>query len=348
MDISVIIPTRERIKYLNRCIKSIELQTEIPDEIVLIVHKDDQKTKEYITNLKTNLKINYYQTDGGTCKGRNLGIKKSNGEILIFIDDDVILEKNYVKNLKVCFENYDLDVLTGYTLDLVDIITPWFVKKNEINYLVNNENEFTEIIKEELNKNNPEKFKIISNKKNLIIYNTIRFFRNLIKTIFLQEWPVKGKILPSGYRSEMPDVICEKELFKVEWFGGENFAAKKYVLTKYYFNEEMETLPYVLGEDLELSARLGQEYNIFLNPKMKVFHSRAPSNYRVNNRAKFRSIVINFNRIVEIKGNKIAYYWGLFGIIISRIVKLPFDYLNALSELEGIIEGIKYLRNKLE
>ena len=43
---------------------------------------------------------------------------------------------------------------------------------------------------------------------------------------------------------------------------GETLPLKKDIILKYKFNENMETLPYVLGEDLELSARIGKEHEI--------------------------------------------------------------------------------------
>lgn len=52
----------------------------------------------------------------------------------------------------------------------------------------------------------------------------------------------------------MPYISKFNGLKKVEWTNGGNFAIKNDVITKFKFNEDMKTLPYILGEDLELSA----------------------------------------------------------------------------------------------
>ena len=343
MSVSVIIPTRKRIFFLQKCIKSIELQTEKPEEVIIIVHKDDQATKMYIKNLNTDLFINYYETDGGSCKARNLGIKKAEGEILVFIEDDVILDDNYIENLKNKFQDTGINIVAGYTFDLVDLTTPWFIRRGEINYIKENiENGFFKLVIDEMSKISSAD--LLNNNKKLFLCAISKKLRDLIKIIILQEGIKKGKILPSGYRSQMPDINNINRLKEVEWVNGGNFAVKRDVMERFKFNEDMETLPYVLGEDLELSARIGKKYKIFISSDLKLLHLRAPSGVKINQRQRFKSMVTTFYRIARIRGNKFAYWWGIFGLTASRIVLLPFSFSTAVSELKGINDGINELR----
>lgn len=46
-------------------------------------------------------------------ENRNYGIKKAKGEIIYFLDDDAIIDKNILKNAEEFFDKYDVDILGG-------------------------------------------------------------------------------------------------------------------------------------------------------------------------------------------------------------------------------------------
>ena len=108
---SIIIPVyNEKLEYFKKAIDSIVNQ--IDDSYEIIVIDDGSKEKEiefYIKNLK-NENIKYiYQENQGSAAARNNGIKNSNGEYIIFVDSDDMIEKNFFNNLKsVDYENYDV------------------------------------------------------------------------------------------------------------------------------------------------------------------------------------------------------------------------------------------------
>ncbi|MGB9980276.1 glycosyltransferase family 2 protein [Methanobacterium sp.] len=348
MKISMIIPTRGRVSYLKRCIESIENQTEFPYELIVILHEHDIDSKEFIKNISTKLNIKYIETNGGNCKSRNVGIDYSSGDILAFIDDDDILEENYIKNLSMIFKENKINVVAGYTFDIGVLITPWYMSKDELEYIYNRrDNKFYQLIIEEISKRSLGKIKLdlkyIKGKK-LKVYGLLKNIRDLFKSMIIQEWPIKGKILPSGYRSAFYNITELKELKKIEWVAGNNFAVRKNIIDKFRFNEKMELLPYALCEDLELSARIGKEYEIFSSPDILVFHLSSPLGIRINQRERFKSMIVNYYRIAIIRGNKVAYWWSVIGLLVTRIFKVPFSYSVAISEIKGILDGIKYLK----
>ncbi len=351
MEITLIIPTRNRRDYLEKLIKNLEEQTQKPDEIIIVVHEEDSKTKHFLDRLDTYLPVKYKKTTGGSSRGRNVGIHNSTGQILVFIEDDVLLEDEYIENVKNIFNQNDVSIIAGYTLDIVDLTSPWLIRNSEAEYINENQNKkFVKCIISEITQRYPEKSQLFieagnSRKNKLKLYSLLRTLRNLTKTLILLESPLKGKILASGYRSEMPDVIKDKRLVKVEWFNGGNFAARRNILERFPFNEKMEEMPYALNEDLELSARIGKKYDIFLAPQLKLFHLRAPSGVRINQRQKYRSIVVNFKRISQLDGNPLGYWWCILGLLITRIIKLPLNYSTSISEIKGIFEGINALEN---
>ena len=100
-QISVVIPTRNRKKILKKCLKALNKQNYNFNkfEIVIIDDGSNQNNKEMIENLDLKPKINYtYQKQTGPAKARNNGIKKAQGEYIIFIDDDIIVNKKFINS----------------------------------------------------------------------------------------------------------------------------------------------------------------------------------------------------------------------------------------------------------
>ncbi len=94
--ISIIIPTLNRQKLLEKSIKAILNNTEKPDEIIIIEQWNIEKTKEILKNINFNFKI-YFLDEKSASKARNFWVKKSSWSILLFIDDDLQIDKDYIK-----------------------------------------------------------------------------------------------------------------------------------------------------------------------------------------------------------------------------------------------------------
>jgi glycosyltransferase involved in cell wall biosynthesis len=100
MKSSVIIPTCNRPRELKRCLKSILEQTHLPDEIVVI---DDGGLKDmpYRTDFEQrDIQCKFKnKSQKGLTRSRNLGIKIASGDIVMFLDDDVVLTPTYIHEI---------------------------------------------------------------------------------------------------------------------------------------------------------------------------------------------------------------------------------------------------------
>jgi len=103
MNISVIIPTVGRESDLIEVIQSIEENVIKPFEI-LIIDQGDIKQKKLI-NFNLNLKLIKINKKS-IAQARNIGIELAKGDIVSFLDDDVILKKNYFKEILESFKKY--------------------------------------------------------------------------------------------------------------------------------------------------------------------------------------------------------------------------------------------------
>ena len=99
---TVIIPTYNRGKTLSKCIDSI-LQQDYPQdkfELIIIDDGSTDDTHELLKKYEKKPGFSYFfQKNKGPSSARNLGINNSRGEIICFIDDDCIAEKNWLKNI---------------------------------------------------------------------------------------------------------------------------------------------------------------------------------------------------------------------------------------------------------
>jgi len=103
MRVSLIISTYNRPDALFRVLESIELQTQIPDEIIIADDGSDYKTKECVEkfNRSSTLKLTHsWQQDKGfrVAESRNKAIAKSTCDYLILIDGDVILHNKFIED----------------------------------------------------------------------------------------------------------------------------------------------------------------------------------------------------------------------------------------------------------
>lgn len=117
--VSIIIPVYNSEKYINRCIQSILSQDYQEIEIILVNDGSKDNSLKLIKKYAQkydNIKV-FTQKNQGPGVARNLGIKKSRGDYITFVDSDDYIEKDYIKILTESVGNNDI-IISGYkTID---------------------------------------------------------------------------------------------------------------------------------------------------------------------------------------------------------------------------------------
>ena len=130
-DISVVIVTYNRDKDLAITIESFKKEIIKLREVLVMNNNTDDKAKKVIKSIKNN-KIKYFKSEVNSLTvSRNLGINKvdKKSKIIIFLDDDVSLEKDYFDKIIEVFNEYPNAVgVSGY----------YFPENYKINRLENN------------------------------------------------------------------------------------------------------------------------------------------------------------------------------------------------------------------
>lgn len=104
-NISCVIATHNRDKFLSEAVDSVIKQTYPPIEIIIVNNIPQNQTKEIVTNIsKTSpIEIKYIEHNmfGKGSISKNLGASECKGEYIAFLDDDDLWEKNYLKEMSI-------------------------------------------------------------------------------------------------------------------------------------------------------------------------------------------------------------------------------------------------------
>jgi glycosyltransferase involved in cell wall biosynthesis len=91
--VSVIVPTKNSSETLTSCLKSIKNQSFKNYEIILVDNNSTDKTKEIASKFTKKI----FNKGPERSTQRNFGAKKASGKFLLFIDSDMTLDKNAIK-----------------------------------------------------------------------------------------------------------------------------------------------------------------------------------------------------------------------------------------------------------
>jgi GT2 family glycosyltransferase len=107
MKISVVIPTKNRAQELIECIKSVIAQSLPPDELIIVDASDTEEPYLRIREEFHQEEFKYIHAKLNTTSAdhqRNIGVRNSSGDIIFFLDDDVVLDKDFIKEIVKVFE----------------------------------------------------------------------------------------------------------------------------------------------------------------------------------------------------------------------------------------------------
>lgn len=138
--ISIIVCTYNRDKYLYGALQCIAANGFSADsyEIILVNNNSTDNTEKECIRFQSDypeVNFRYFlETAQGLSFARNRGIKESRGEILLFLDDDSFVQKDYLVNIVRNLEDYpDADAFGGKIIPLFesDVTPEWLAKWNK-------------------------------------------------------------------------------------------------------------------------------------------------------------------------------------------------------------------------
>jgi len=249
MKFSLIICTYMRPIALTELLDSVKVQILYPDEIIIVDGSTNQETKQALAN-KDYPNLRYTQVNDeqrGLTKQRNVGIGlvSKDMEVVCFLDDDIILEKEYFKELIGTYQDYpDAIAVGGYITNEVS----WAKSQLEesTNYF------FMDGYKRKLGK---------------------RFSWRQKMGLFPNRPPC---FLPKfGHGLSVSFLPPSNKTYKVEQFMGGVSSYKKEVFDQLQFSPYFEG--YGLYEDADFCFRLLKYGKLYVNTAAKCEHHHHPS-----------------------------------------------------------------------
>lgn len=105
MFISIVIPTYNRKPILEKCLRALEKQQLTDDkisqyEVILVDDGSTDGTLEWLEQYRSELSHVYpfSQEHLGPAAARNLGVEKAKGDIIIFIDSDLVVTEKFLQS----------------------------------------------------------------------------------------------------------------------------------------------------------------------------------------------------------------------------------------------------------
>lgn len=113
MKFSVIIPTYNDWKRLQKCLLALKEQTFDKDEYeIIVINNNDSNEVPKNFNLPEGVEL-LHEPQPGSYVARNKGASVAKGDLLAFTDSDCIPDKNWLVNANKYFNRYNCDLLGG-------------------------------------------------------------------------------------------------------------------------------------------------------------------------------------------------------------------------------------------
>ena len=145
IQLSVIIPTKNRVASLERTLKSIVSQTldKSVFEVIVVDNGSTDTTKE-LSNQYSSVFENFkyvYEEKAGLHYGRHTGMRSASGAILTYADDDIEAFPSWLEAILHSFKNPQVDLVGGKNIPLFEgnppqwLLEMWNFRHPEGKYL---------------------------------------------------------------------------------------------------------------------------------------------------------------------------------------------------------------------
>ena len=115
IELSVVVPTYNRLESLRRTLESLKSQTMPYHEYEVVIADDGSSDRTDHTIAQSYpYSIRYFrQENQGSAAARNLGAQNSRGWVLAYLDDDICVEETYLESIIGAHKNHDKCVVQG-------------------------------------------------------------------------------------------------------------------------------------------------------------------------------------------------------------------------------------------
>ena len=284
MKVSVVIPTYFRAHDLSELLDSILKQTVKPLEVIIVDDTPNDSIRmlcqEYEKAFsKLNISLIYIKNPRGRSSAiaRNVGAERARGDIIMFLDSDVILMPNYIEEiLRIFNEKKGAVGVQGWVVPtwLTSLKRRWLASKN---------------------------------KRNLLLRYLLD---QLIRKFFICSRYSKDECRFKSYPIILTKVINCERLY------GCNMAFKREIFNRFKFDENLKGYAYMEDTLLTYSLFKEFPHGLYMTPYAKCIHKRSNEGKELNERWESHLNWCRKYVLTKLFGWKgvIIYYWQTIGI----------------------------------
>ncbi len=124
VDISVVLATYNRAASLSTTLNSLSSVHQSPSftwELLVIDNNSTDSTRNVIEKFAISAKFSVryvFEKRQGRSAALNAGIAQAKGDIVVFTDDDVLFDPDWIVNLKQCFDKFNCAAVAGSVVAL--------------------------------------------------------------------------------------------------------------------------------------------------------------------------------------------------------------------------------------
>ena len=104
--VSIIILNFNGKDYIRKCLGSVQNLNYPKDryEIIFVDNGSIDGSIDYVTKRFKNIKIVRNEKNFGFAKGNNIGAEKAQGELIVFLNNDMVVDKEWLSSLVKCYQ----------------------------------------------------------------------------------------------------------------------------------------------------------------------------------------------------------------------------------------------------
>ncbi|MEM3730894.1 MAG: glycosyltransferase [Candidatus Bathyarchaeia archaeon] len=125
--VSIIVTTLNEERYIRPCLKALKNQTYTNKEIILVDSESQDKTVEIAKKYADKIIIKNCIMPAG----RNLGVREAHGNLLLFVDADVVLLPNWIDTVLPYLKEHKVVAAYGDLLPNEAKLKAWFAYAKE-------------------------------------------------------------------------------------------------------------------------------------------------------------------------------------------------------------------------
>jgi len=246
VDVSVVICTYNRAESLRETLESLVKQNVNHDlnyEIIVVDNNSKDNTRQIVEEFqaRNGYTVQYvFEKNQGVAYARNSGIRNAKGEVVAYLDDDVIADPNWLRAMWKCFQETRADAVGGKILRKWSLDEPhWY--SEEIGGC---------LISQDLG---PERKKWNSERQHMVTAN-VAFRHDVFERygIFREELGRRGDELVGGEDRELyKRLVKEGDLVIYEPEALAYHKVEPERLTKVYFRRWFWDVGRTLGHEIE-------------------------------------------------------------------------------------------------